>query len=249
VSTMINTDGNSFHGDVVRVVVFGDTHEHHRDVAVPAGDLLIHVGDITRNSFSPRAVQDFDAWLRQLPHRHKIVIPGNHDYGLADPAWQRLITSAILLINNGVELMGLKIWGTPITPVDHGHFGGATAADREAQFRRIPDETNILISHGPPFGILDQEQSSSVPQGCNQLLAAVTRIRPSLHVFGHIHGAYGSREIRETLFVNCAVADRSGHPVKDPHVLDLRCEECDMFRDKNAKSHGLQVPQSSPQSR
>jgi Icc-related predicted phosphoesterase len=220
-STTINTDGIFFHGEAVRVVAFGDTHEHHRDVSIPDGDLLIHVGDITRNSFSSKAVQDFDAWLRQLPHRYKIVIPGNHDYGLADPAWQRLITSAILLINDGVELLGLKIWGTPITPVDHGYFGGATAADREAQFLRIPDETNIVISHGPPYGILDHEEISSVPQGCRELLAAVTRIKPMLHVFGHIHGAYGRKEIRETLFMNCAVADRSGHPVRDPQVLDI----------------------------
>ncbi len=220
-STMINTDSISFHGEAVRVVAFGDTHGHHRDVAIPDGDLLIHVGDITRNSFSARAVQDFDAWLRQLPHRHKIVIPGNHDYGLADPAWQRLITSAILLINNGVELMGLKIWGTPITPVDHGHFGGATAADREAQFRKIPDETNILISHGPLYGILDQEQTYSVPQGCHELLAAVARIKPMVHVFGHIHAGYGRRQTAETLFVNCAVAGRNGRPMRDPQVLHL----------------------------
>jgi predicted phosphohydrolase len=151
VSTMINTDNISLYGKAVRVVVFGDTHEHHREMTIPAGDLLIHVGDITRNSFSPRAIQDFNDWLCHLPHRYKIVVPGNHDYGLADPAWQKLLTSAILLVNNGVELLGLKIWGTPITTVDHGHFGGETAADRETQFRRIPDETNILISHGPPI--------------------------------------------------------------------------------------------------
>lgn len=220
--TMIDSDSIFFHGEAIRVVVFGDTHEHHRDVSVPDGDLLIHVGDITRNSFSPRAIQDFDAWLGHLPHQYKIVIPGNHDYSLADPAWQKLITSAILLINNGVELMGLKIWGTPITPVDHGHFGGETASDRENQFRAIPDETNILISHGPPHGILDRNNISSVPQGCHELLAAVTRIKPMVHVFGHIHAGYGRRQIAETLFVNCAVAGMLSRPIRDPQVLHLR---------------------------
>jgi Icc-related predicted phosphoesterase len=219
---MIGSDSLFFRGEAIRVVVIGDTHEHHRDLVIPDGNLLIHAGDITRNSFSSRAIQDFNDWLRHLPHQHKIVIPGNHDYGLADPAWQKLITSAILLINNGVELMGLKFWGTPITPVDHGHFGGATAADREAQFRRIPDGTNILISHGPPHGILDQEHTSSTAQGCHELLAAVTRIKPMAHLFGHIHAAYGRIQTADTLFVNCAVADRSGRPVRYPQVIDLR---------------------------
>jgi Icc-related predicted phosphoesterase len=218
-STMVTTDSISFHGAAVRVIVFGDTHEHHRDVSVPDGNLLIHVGDITRNSFSPRAIQDFDAWLRHLPHQYKIVIPGNHDYGLADPAWQKLITSAILLINNGVELMGLKIWGTPITPVDHGHFGGETAADRERQFRRIPDETNIIISHGPPHGILDCEPGGAIPQGCRELLRAVKRINPLLNAFGHIHGASGVVQSGKTLFVNAAVAGRNGYPVRKPRLI------------------------------
>ena len=217
--TLIDSDSISFNGEAIRVVVFGDTHEHHRDLSIPEGDLLIHVGDITRNSFSPMAVQDFDAWLRQLPHRHKIVIPGNHDYGLADPAWQKLITSAILLINDGVELLGLKVWGTPITPVDHGHFGGATAVDREAQFRKIPDETNILISHGPPYGILDYEPGAAMPLGCRALLRAVNRIQPSLNVFGHIHGASGIMRSGKTLFVNAAVAGRNGYPVRKPRLI------------------------------
>jgi Icc-related predicted phosphoesterase len=209
-------------GEAIRVVLLSDTHEYHRNVIVPDGDLLIHAGDITRLSFSSRSVLDFDEWLGSLPHRQKVVIPGNHDFSLADPSWQKLITSGVLLINDGVEIMGFKIWGTPITPVDHGHFGGAEPADRAAQFRRIPDNTDLLVSHGPPYGVLDRDLGSASSQGCQELLAAVKRVRPRLHVFGHIHGGYGTVQADRTMFVNAAVAGRNGRPVNEPHLLHLR---------------------------
>ena len=215
----ISPNVRSCPGDCINVVLMGDTHEYHRDVGVPDGDLLIYVGDITRRSFSSRAVEDFDEWLGQLPHRWKVVIPGNHDYGFADPSWQNLITNAILLINDGVELLGLKIWGTPITQVDHGFFGGETAADREGQFKRIPADTDLLISHGPPYGILDREYNSMNPQGCRELLDAVHRVKPRLHAFGHIHGGYGVAQVGRTSFVNAAVAGCHGKPEKNPLLL------------------------------
>ena len=203
----------------MQFVLMSDTHEYHRDVAVPDGDVLIHAGDVTRHSFSSRTVEDFNRWLGELPHRYKIVIPGNHDYCFADPAWQRLITNAVLLINDGIELMGMKIWGTPVTSVDFGNFGGATAAERDAFYSRIPDDTDLLVSHGPPYGILDQGQDSIGHQGCHSLLAAVNRVRPMLHVFGHIHGGYGIVRSNPTLFINAAVADQHGRPVRAPHLL------------------------------
>lgn len=169
--TIIDSNIFSNSGQDVRVVLLSDTHEYHRDVTVPDGDLLIHAGDITQHSFSSKAVQDFDDWLSHLPHRYKVVTPGNHDYAFADQAWQRLITSAVLLINDGVEIMGLKMWGTPVTPVGYGNFGGATAADRRAQFGRIPEDTDLLISHGPPYGILDRNLGSTSHEGCRELLS------------------------------------------------------------------------------
>jgi Icc-related predicted phosphoesterase len=208
--------------DALRIVVLSDTHEYHREVTIPDGDLLIHAGDITRHSFSSRVVKDFDDWLSRLPHRYKVVIPGNHDYSFVDPTWRSLITHAVLLINDGVELLGLKLWGTPITPVDYGNFCAETAADREAQFKRIPDITDLLISHGPPYGILDREQVSATPQGCRELLREVNRVKPVLHVFGHIHGGYGMYRSGRTVFVNAAVAGRNGRPLNKPHLIDIR---------------------------
>jgi len=189
-----------------RLVVMSDTHGHHREVEVPDGDLLVHAGDFTFFNGSTLAIRDFNHWLAELPHRIKVLIPGNHDSGFVDPAYRELITEATLLVNEGTVMEGLTIWGSPVTPNDWGAFGPETAEERECLFSRIPEGTDILITHGPPRGILDGASREKNSQGCDQLLAAVRRVKPRLHVFGHIHQQYGVVRSADTLFVNAALA-------------------------------------------
>ena len=205
----------------IRLVLMGDTHGHHRDVKVPDGDLLVHTGDFTFFNGSTLAIRDFNDWLGQLPHRSKVLIPGNHDSGFVDPAFRELITEATLLINEGTVMQGLRIWSSPCTPNDWGVFGAATAREREALFSRIPKNTDILITHGPPQGILDQSSQHGKPQGCDQLLAAVRRVRPRLHVFGHIHQQYGVLDCAGTLFVNAALAGPDYAVMKRPVEFEM----------------------------
>jgi len=95
----------------MRIVLISDTHGLHRQLEVPSGDLLIHAGDFTFYSKPPSIVSDFNAWLGLLPHRHKIVTCGNHEFLLEDPRQRSAITNATLLIDSGVEIEGIKIWG------------------------------------------------------------------------------------------------------------------------------------------
>ena len=206
----------------VRLVLMSDTHGRHRDVEVPDGDLLIHAGDFTYFNGSTFAIRDFNDWLSQLPHRTKIVIPGNHDSGFIDSAYRELITEATLLVNEGIVMEGLKIWGSPVTPVDWGAFGPETAEERECLFSRIPLDTDVLITHGPPRGILDGASKQKNPQGCAQLLAAVRQVKPRLHVFGHIHEQYGMFRSSGTLFVNAALAGPDYNIIRRPIAIDLR---------------------------
>jgi Icc-related predicted phosphoesterase len=85
-----------------------------------------------------------------------------------------------------------------------GAFGLSSEQDRKKVYAQIPQNTDVLIGHGPPFGILDSSPISNLPQGCRELLDTVMRIRPKLHVFGHIHGAYGIFQTQQTTFVNAA---------------------------------------------
>jgi len=206
----------------VRLVLMSDTHGHHREIDVPDGDVLLHAGDFTMlNKTTTFSIRDFNDWLGDLPHKDKVLIPGNHDAGFIYPEYRELITNARLLINEGIEVQGLKIWGSPITPNDWGTFGAATAQERARAFSRIPDDTDVLITHGPPLGILDQVFKPSVPQGCLQLLDAVRRARPRYHVFGHIHQGYGRMRIHGTEFINAALAGPSDALAKSPIVIDI----------------------------
>jgi Icc-related predicted phosphoesterase len=206
----------------LRLVLLSDTHELHRAVDVPTGDILIHAGDFTMFSESMEAVADFNDWLGELPHRHKIVVPGNHEFFLeADPSDRFMLDKAIVLINEGIEIEGMRIWGSPVTPVYGGAFGLSFAKDRKRLYARIPWDIDVLITHGPPFGILDTAPVSGLHEGCHELLDAVTRVRPKLHVFGHIHTAYGIFRTEHTTFVNASRLGPHNDPDKAPFVFEM----------------------------
>jgi Icc-related predicted phosphoesterase len=206
----------------MRIVAISDTHELHRELAVPPGDLLVHAGDFTFFSKRPWMYRSFDLWLGELPHRHKIIIPGNHEYLLEDPRQRRAITNATLLVDSGVEVGGLKIWGSPVTPLYGGAFGKSKAEDRKKHWALIPKDADILITHGPPLGILDHGPRSERLEGCPELREAVLQARPQLHVFGHIHAGYGTLRTPNTIFVNASLLGDSGSPDREPVVIDLQ---------------------------
>jgi Icc-related predicted phosphoesterase len=204
----------------VRVVCLADTHELHRELDVPRGDLLIHAGDFTFwNHIS--MIQDFNDWLGELPHLYKVVIPGNHDRAFGrDPKLRSKITNARLLINESVTIAGLKIWGSPVT-CDDAAYGHAKPEERTSLYASIPPDTDILLTHGPPRGILDHEPGSDHLQGCPQLREAVLRLKPRLHVFGHCHVGYGVLPATQTIFINAALLGWAGDLENKPIVLDM----------------------------
>jgi len=206
----------------LRLVLLSDTHQLHREVDVPDGDILIHAGDFTMFSESMEVVADFNDWLGELPHRYKIVVPGNHESFLeADPSDRSLLSNATVLINEGIEIEGLRLWGTPVTPMYGGAFGLSRAKDRKRLYARIPPDIDVLISHGPPFGILDADPVSGLHAGSHELLDAVMWARPRLHVFGHIHGANGVFQTEHTTFVNASLLGLHGDLNRAPFVFEM----------------------------
>jgi Icc-related predicted phosphoesterase len=204
------------------IVAISDTHQLHRDVDVPGGDILVHAGDFTMFSKSVSAISDFNAWLGDLPHRHKIVVPGNHEFFLeADLRRRSLLDNAILLVNEAVEVEGLHFWGTPTTPLYGGAFGMSSARDRRRLYSTIPDDTDAVITHGPPFGILDCPPGAESHAGDLELLEAVGRVQPKLHVFGHFHPGHGVKVTEQTVFVNAALLGDDGGIRWDPIVLRI----------------------------
>jgi Icc-related predicted phosphoesterase len=207
----------------MRIVCLSDTHNLHDRVAVPDGDLLLHAGDATMRG-TLKEVTAFVDWLAGLPHRHKVVVAGNHDWLFQrEPVVARALVQASVayLQDAAVEVEGLRIWGSPWQPefMDWA-FNLPRGAPLREKWDRIPEGTDVLITHGPPHGILDRVDEGR-QEGCRDLREAVGRVRPRLHLFGHIHEAYGV-EVRDgTTFANASVCDRSYRPVNPPVVADL----------------------------
>jgi Icc-related predicted phosphoesterase len=205
----------------MRIVCLADTHELHRELIVPPGDLLLHAGDFTFFSQRRSMIDDFNDWLGELPHRHKVVVYGNHEFGFeSDSGLRSRLSNAVVLVNEAAKIEGVTIWGSPVTPMNGGVFGLSRAEDRARLYSQIPPETQILLTHTPPFGVLDGQQHA----GCPELRSAVIRLRPRLHVFGHVHNGYGTLPTKHTMFVNAALFGEHGDLDKQPIVLDLKDE-------------------------
>jgi predicted phosphohydrolase len=206
----------------MRIVCLSDTHNRHDRIEVPEGDLLLHAGDATARGTEPE-VEAFLDWLAAQPHRHKVLVAGNHDFLFErEPAKVRaLVRDAVYLEDEGVTIDGIRIWGSPWQPWFHDWaFNLHRGAPLRAKWDRIPPGTDVLVTHGPPFGVLDRTDADE-QVGCADLLDVIGRIRPRLHLFGHIHEGYG-RETRDgTTFVNASICDRAYRPVNPPVVIDL----------------------------
>ncbi|HEY1186632.1 MAG TPA: metallophosphatase domain-containing protein [Gemmata sp.] len=189
----------------MRIVCVSDTHGHHKRTRVPDGDILVHAGDCTLDG-SLGDLDEFNRWLGALPHEHKVFICGNHDWCFQEqPAEARArVTNAIYLEDSGCEIAGLKFYGSPWTPFFcDWAFMLQPGAEMAAKWARIPAGLDVLITHGPPDGVLDRNRSGACC-GCRELLYRVLEVKPRVHVFGHIHEAAGQTEIGGTRFVNAA---------------------------------------------
>jgi Icc-related predicted phosphoesterase len=206
----------------VRLALLSDTHGLHREVNVPMGDILIHAGDVSWFGKSPSNFEDFDAWLGELPHRHKILVPGNHDEYLEDPQHRSVIRNAHVLVDEGIELLGLKIWGSPVTPLSFSAFGIGATSDRRKHWDKIPGGIDILITHGPSLGVLDVSPGQSKHLGDEELANAIASKAPRLCVFGHIHGAWGTAYGPNTVFVNACLAGEEGELDHQPLSFEIR---------------------------
>jgi len=286
--------------DKIRFVCISDTHSltSHLKRTIPEGDVLIHAGDFTRCGHL-QEVKEFNTWLGTLPHKHKIVIAGNHElsfdqkfrdkmetnaqninapesveapfsprmvYGgrggndahsafsvsrststtkmpdmsklqldrlsLEDcneineePSVEEMkaeLTNCIYLQDSTTQIYGLKIYGTPWQPEFCGWaFNLPRGQECLNKWDKIPDDTDILISHTPPVGYGDL-CCTGVRAGCVELLSTVRlRVRPKYHIYGHIHEGYGVRSDGKVIFINASTCDINYMPTNKPIVFDI----------------------------
>jgi predicted phosphodiesterase len=213
---------------MTRIVCISDTHGLHDQIVVPDGDILIHAGDCTNRGI-PTELVGFLTWFAAMPHRHKILIAGNHDWlfekdpTMAGALLRKHAPSVRYLNDSGVELDRLKIWGSPVQPAFYD-WAFNRHRGQEIQIHRnlIPQNTDVLVTHGPPAGILDLTASGQ-RAGCADLARAIAKMtRLRLSVFGHLH-LEGGRQQRSAgvTYANASVCDEDYRPIHFPVIVDL----------------------------
>ncbi|HEY1101333.1 MAG TPA: metallophosphatase domain-containing protein [Myxococcota bacterium] len=200
----------------MRIVAVADTHTFESDLVVPHGDVFIHAGDMCRGG-TLEELEGVARWLRSLPHRTKIVVAGNHDGAFQtdhDAAVALLGPDILYLQDSGVVVDGVHFWGSPWQPAFHDWaFNLPRGAALAAKWASIPDDVDVLITHGPPAGNGDRA-SVAAPHaarvGCVDLARRVREVRPAAHFFGHVHRDGGLTADDGIAFINCTTweADR-----------------------------------------
>jgi predicted phosphohydrolase len=199
----------------LKIVTISDTHWKFNEIEVPECDLVLHAGDISGRG-KIEEVEGFLKWFQHQPGDVKVLIAGNHDFGFESKSKECedlcKLYGIIYLNDSGCTVQNpdtnedIKIWGSPVQPEfmdwafnrartkkESRDFGNQSYSDYDyigTHWDLIPAETDILITHGPPYDILDQ-CSHGQRVGCEELLNTIQIIKPKLHVFGHIHEARG----------------------------------------------------------
>ncbi len=222
----------------MKICCISDTHCRAHPKDLPDADVLIHAGDLSLTG-EPHEIQHGLAWLRRFPHKYKIVIGGNHDNTLAEMPMlfddqfkpYKDLSPLIYLRGTQTEIKvdgkSYSVFGSPVIPFSSGIRAGARAFMLDGTTIRhwnYAPSTDILITHGPPKGIMDSVETNSIDSahfGDPVLRAFVKQTKPKLHVFGHVHSGYGVKDIEGTKYVNAALLDEHYMPVHEPIVVDI----------------------------
>ena len=190
----------------MRITLISDTHSKHKQIThdLPGGDLLVCAGDISDRGLQYE-IKQFCEWFNNLhSYTHKIFIAGNHDWGFQDNpiAVKEMLElyPNITYLQDDFTYIGddaqsmVKIYGSPWQPrFMNWAFNADRGEDIQQHWDKIPNDTDILITHGPAFGYLDTLIGESVPLGCENLANKILEVKPKIHVCGHIHSGYGHK--------------------------------------------------------
>jgi len=212
----------------MRLVCISDTHslQHNLLHSIPDGDVLLHAGDIMNCGYRVNEIRDFLSWFQKFPHKHKIFIAGNHDryfenYPVDVRTLLKEFDDVIYLQDSSVVLDGIKFYGSAWTPFFcNWAFNVARGQEIKKVWDKIPEDTDVLMTHGPPYGYLDQVNKGPY-LGCEELAKRVLEVKPLCHVFGHIHDGYGTRVEHGVSFINASCCTERYQPINKPIIIDL----------------------------
>ena len=206
----------------MKITVTSDTHNLHMHAMTPGGEIFVHAGDITQRG-SLEELAAFNDWLGTLDYKHKIVIAGNHDFCFEEnlDGARGVLSNAILLHDQEIVIDGVKFYGSPWQPeFCDWAFNLPRGEPLRRKWRMIPDDTDVLITHGPPMGHGDKIRNVG-NVGCEDLLDRIRVVKPKIHVFGHIHEGHGISMEGATQCVNASFANFLYKPAYQPFEVEL----------------------------
>lgn len=214
----------------MRIVAISDVHGKWNKLTIPECDILISAGDYSFRG-ERHMVKDFHRWLNEQPANHIISVQGNHETWVEQNFLEAKTLAeencpAVYFMDEGlVEIEGLKIWCSAITPFFCNWAWNRLPHQIIYNWEKIPEDTDILITHGPPKGILDElVYVNGAPKGehagCPYLLRKIELIKPDIHIFGHIHCGHGEFHKDGTSFYNAAICDEMYSPTNPVTVID-----------------------------
>ena len=222
----------------IRISVISDTHTRHGLIPMedlPGGDILIHSGDIMNSGYNKNDILDFCTWFHSLKqYDKKIFIAGNHDRMFENhPEGVEELLNIYLdidyLQDEAYDLYDLdtdtstKIYGSPWQPEFYSWAFNLpkNGIELAGKWEAIPDNTDILITHGPAFGTLDTVAGRPWDNlGCELLAQRIEIVKPKIHICGHIHSGYGYEFKNGTHFFNASVLDERYEYTQKPMTFD-----------------------------
>ena len=216
-----------------KIVFISDTHNKHKHLTskgmgniLGSGDYLIHAGDCTSMG-SKNEITQFLEWFSNTDFKHKIFIAGNHDFGFeqqTDIAQEYKDMGVIYLFDNEVTIDGIKFYGSPWQPEFHNWaFNLSRGEELAEKWEQIPNDVDILITHGPAYGILDYAPIGG-RVGCEELYRKIVEVKPKIHVCGHIHDGYGQKTMGGIEFLNASVLNDRYEYAHKPIVVEYDTE-------------------------
>ena len=218
----------------MRITIISDTHQKHNQLNndLPGGDLLLHAGDFMTSGYSKTEAEQFFKWYEMRGYDNCVFIAGNHDRIMQDePEMMRGLLTGYkgidyledeTIIIESSDTTRIKVYGSPWQPefYDWAYNLPRNGEELKAKWDAIPDDTDILITHGPAWGVVDTVLGRNQHLGCELLAERIKTIRPKIHICGHIHSGNGHYFDGHTHFINASVLNERYNYAHEPFHID-----------------------------